>query len=115
MSGHTTFWSHYLFGRNDATTTQNKHRSQDIQQHIKVLEERINSLYLLNLAALELLQESGTPRHKIEEKIEEIDLRDGSKDGKLAPATHCPDCGHRVSKKRANCFFCGSKVNTFDY
>ncbi|MAP23455.1 MAG: hypothetical protein CL589_21240 [Alteromonadaceae bacterium] len=103
----------FKFGRNDADTSQAKYRSEGNESHLKVLEDKIDSLYLLNLAALELLNELGISKEKIESKIEEIDLRDGKADGKVSSPTNCPDCGHRISKKRTHCFFCGSKVNSF--
>lgn len=102
----------FKFGRLDADTSNNKYRSEGNESHLKVLEKKIDTLHLLTLASLELLMENGVTKAQIEAKIEEIDLRDGLADGKVSAATNCHDCGHRVSKKRTHCFFCGSKVNT---
>ena len=66
-------------------------------------------------AALELLTELGITQSQIMKKIEEIDLRDGKLDEKLSQPTECADCGHRISKRRTNCFYCGSKINSFGF
>ncbi|TLX50964.1 hypothetical protein CWC31_08235 [Pseudoalteromonas ruthenica] len=96
--------------KNDVTNDQNKHRSQGNSAHLQALEEKIDSLYLMNLAALELLQDMGVRRSDILRKIEEIDLRDGKLDGKVASSSHCKDCGHKVSPRRRHCFYCGANI-----
>ena len=57
------------------------------EAHVDTLSEKIDQLYIMNLAALELLNELGISQKQIMEKIEEIDLRDGKADGKLAQPT----------------------------
>ncbi|EHW0696159.1 hypothetical protein BBM40_13460 [Vibrio parahaemolyticus] len=98
----------------DDKYAQNKVRTQTHESHLRVLEEKIDSLYILTLASLELLNEQGVSNKQIMNKIEEIDLRDGKKDGKLAPISHCNDCGHKISKRRTHCFYCGAAINKFD-
>ncbi|MEP4890704.1 MAG: hypothetical protein ABJV04_11800 [Aliiglaciecola sp.] len=102
----------FRFGRIDVDTSANSYRSEGNESHLKVLENKIDTLHILTLASLELLMEKGVTKKQIEAKVEEIDLRDGQADGKVSAATKCSDCGHRVTKKRTHCFFCGSKVNT---
>ena len=46
----------------------------------------------------------------IEQKIEEVDLRDGVADGRLGAPAQCRDCGHKVSPKRSYCFYCGASL-----
>lgn len=94
---------------------QTKSRSFQNESHLDVLSEKIDQLYIMNLASLELLNDLGVSRSQIQAKMEEIDLRDGKADGKVAPQTECSDCGHRVSKRRTHCFYCGSKVNQFGF
>lgn len=81
-------------------------------QHLKVLSDKVERLSLMTVAALELLEELGVSESKIARKMEEIDLRDGSLDGKMTSPRQCPDCGNKVSTKRVTCYFCGSRVNT---
>lgn len=97
--------------QNEQAIQQTKHSAQDNNSQLNALADRVDTLYLMSLAALELLQTQGISRQQILEKMEEIDLRDGKKDGKLAAPSVCPDCGHKVSSRRQHCFFCGSKLS----
>jgi len=85
-------------------------RTYSNRTDIEHLNEKIESLSLLTQAMWELLEREGFSRKALEQKIEEIDLRDGKLDGRLAESTHCPDCGHRLRKNRVNCYWCGAKV-----
>lgn len=98
-----------------AHTTNSKVKTNLNETHLRVVEDKLDSLYILTMASLELLNESGISKQQIMDKIEEIDLRDGVKDGKIARQTKCGDCGHRVSKRKPNCFYCGAKINEFGY
>jgi len=43
--------------------------------------------------------------------MEEIDLRDGKSDGKLAPDTvECTGCGRKAKSTRRNCLYCGAEL-----
>lgn len=79
---------------------------------IRSLEGKIDALSLINHAMWELLEDRlDVTLKQLENKIEEIDLRDGKLDGKIATnITHCPDCGHKVNQRRLNCFWCGSEI-----
>jgi|TARA_R100001591_G_scaffold78501_1_gene85805 predicted Zn-ribbon and HTH transcriptional regulator len=100
---------------NSVKSNQTSVRAIQNESHIDTLSEKIDQLYIMNLAALELLTELGITQSQIMKKIEEIDLRDGKLDGKLSQPTECSDCGHRISKRRTNCFYCGSKINSFGF
>lgn len=42
-------------------------------------------------------------------KILEVDLRDGTTDGKMATEiTPCPACSNKTNSKRATCLVCGA-------
>ena len=44
----------------------------------------------------------------LEKKMEEIDLRDGIKDGKISKTVAtCPSCGRKTSIRRPTCLYCG--------
>ena len=77
---------------------------------IKILEDKFDSLYLMNLAALELLTDLGVSKQQIMDKIEEIDLRDGKKDGKYTKSKNCPSCDRVINGRRPHCLYCGEKV-----
>jgi len=101
--------------KNSLESSQTKASTRNNESHLATLEEKIDSLYIMTLAALELLNEKGITKTQIMNKIEEIDLRDGKADGKVSQPTVCPDCGHKISKRRSNCFYCGSRINSFGF
>ena len=51
-------------------------------------------------------------------RIEEIDMRDGVRDGKVAkqPPTQCPECSRKVTRARPICIYWGASLEqaTFD-
>ncbi|MDP0490016.1 MAG: hypothetical protein Q7Q71_03055 [Verrucomicrobiota bacterium JB023] len=76
------------------------------------LKKEIEELTLASQAMWELL--SGhlgfTDEHLIS-KMNEIDLRDGQLDGKIADEiVTCPKCGQKVSTAKPNCVYCGTRV-----
>lgn len=111
----TNMFQDLRISKNSVEGSQTKIRSYQNEAHVDTLSEKIDQLYIMNLAALELLNELGISQKQIMEKIEEIDLRDGKADGKLAQPTECSDCGHRISKRRTNCFYCGAKINNLGF
>lgn len=42
----------FKFGRNDADTSQAKYRSEGNESHLKVLEDKIDSLYIYSILLL---------------------------------------------------------------
>ena len=44
-------------------------------------------------------------------KMEEIDLRDGSADGKMSGTLEaCPTCGQKTNSVRKSCLYCGTEM-----
>jgi len=74
------------------------------------LEGRIEKLTLICRALFELLQkEHGWDEDKLMAKVAEVDLRDGSLDGRLAkPIFDCPECGRKVNARHGRCLYCGA-------
>lgn len=94
----------------DQAARKSKHNSGDISR----LEERIDTLSLATHAMWEMLSRNhGYTETDLLEKMEEVDLRDGVKDGKLAAKyiNSCPKCGHKLPKRRANCYWCGASLD----
>ena len=78
------------------------------------LNTRVNKLLLMNMAMMELLiEKTDISEQDIKSKITEIDLRDGTKDGKYdakaaaPPAKDCPKCDAKISRDFNRCLFCG--------
>ena len=50
----------------------------------------------------------GITRDEIHARMDEIDLRDGKQDGRLAPGVvSCPHCDRPNSKQSRQCVYCG--------
>jgi hypothetical protein len=91
-------------------STEARIQSRETQGDLHLLEQKVASLSLVTQAMWELMQERGFSQLELERKVEEIDLRDGKKDGRLSAGSRCPDCGRRLNKKHANCFWCGARI-----
>ena len=76
------------------------------------LEMQVEKLRLVSRALCELLIEStGLTEDQLLAKIDEIDLRAGSKDGQMsARAEKCPECGRTAGLGRVRCQYCGAPV-----
>lgn len=77
------------------------------------LEEKVDRLSLICHALFEELQRtSGFTEAQLKQRMVEIDLRDGKRDGKLDPGAQrkCPDCAQPILKKRSHCFLCGAAL-----
>jgi len=76
------------------------------------LKRRVEVLALANQALFEILKSRlGITEEEVLLRMAEIDARDGSKDGKMAPRViACRKCGRKVSTARQRCMFCGDVV-----
>jgi hypothetical protein len=77
------------------------------------LQSQIDGLLLLTQAMWELMQErSGLSEEDLRQRMEEIDLRDGVRDGRMGPAkVSCPSCNRTNNDRRTHCIYCGSALN----
>jgi len=87
-----------------------KNKTIDNKMSIKELQNSIDHLSLVTMAMSELLEEVGFSRERLIEKIEEIDLRDGKKDGKYTPTNTCSNCSRKVAPRHSKCLYCGTKI-----
>ena len=78
-------------------------------QVLHQLEAKVDGLALTCQALFEILQsQGGITEEQLSQKMEEIDMRDGTKDGRITPANKvCSKCGRRASPTRGNCLYCG--------
>ena len=86
--------------------------SKTRKREIDFLANEVDRLFLINEAVWELLVEKlGLSEKNIVDKVNEIDLRDGRMDGKLAkeePA-YCPACGRTLLRGKPVCIYCGEE------
>ncbi len=77
---------------------------------IRQLERQLNKTSLASQAMWELFREvTGLTDERILAKMEEIDLRDGQRDGTIGvQILDCPGCGRKTNSRRHTCVFCGA-------
>lgn len=73
------------------------------------LQDRVDRLVLCNMAMWTLLRDKlGLTDKQLEYRVRELDLSDGTLDGKMRPgAWDCPKCKRPNSPKHAKCIYCG--------
>ena len=73
------------------------------------LERRVDALTLACQALWEITRaHAGLTEEVILHKMEEIDLRDGRADGRIAPKpAACPHCNRTNNGARSTCIYCG--------
>ncbi len=91
---------------------QVQHGTDSLGHRQDVLSDRIDKLSLLVLALWTLLKDkTGLSDEQLIEKVKELDLADGSLDGKIGESTfRCPKCGAAVSTRLNRCQFCGHEA-----
>lgn len=86
--------------------------SRQLQHKVRVLEQQAERLTLAAMAMAELLRDRlGVAESEINAKIAEIDLRDGTLDGRLRAGTAtCDKCQRPNAATRRNCLYCGHEL-----
>lgn len=102
-----------LFTSNDSRSYNSVHNKEAF--YVKFLENKINKLYLIVEALWLLIKEK---HHFDDENLTElivaIDMKDGRRDGKVAPTGPliCSQCGRANSRKHLYCIYCGAFIDT---
>ncbi len=89
--------------------------SMATKEAIRRLEKQLAKVLLINEAMWEMLRdEHGYTDKKLQEKIREVDLRDGVLDNENQPreASTCPSCGRNSPKRNKSCMYCGRELNS---
>ena len=87
-------------------------RASQLEGELELMNDRIAVLALACQSLWELLQDhTGITAAELDKKMEEIDLRDGVRDGKMTATTDtCSKCGRKTSRRRKNCIYCGNQT-----
>ena len=86
---------------------------QGLTQEVRELERRNDRISLACQALWELLKErTDLTEEDLQQRILDVDLRDGVADGKITQQlSECPECKRPTNSKRAYCIFCGAKLD----
>ena len=89
-----------------------KGHAERIENRVYYLERRLERLSLTCQALWELLRENTEFKEDdILTKMTEVDLRDGTADGKIGyTVLSCPTCNRPVNSKRDTCLYCGADI-----
>lgn len=109
------FWNTYRLrsysnsnsAANAASRAQSK--AESAERRVERLEDKLESLAMACQAMWELLEtHTKLTQEHLDQKIEEIDLRDGIHDGRISKTVDtCPQCKRKTSIRRPNCLYCG--------
>ena len=78
---------------------------------IEDLNERLDSMAIILRALVSLLEERGLSADDLMAKIEELDLADGTADGRVkAEPVECTGCDSKVPPGLTKCQYCGTAV-----
>lgn len=83
------------------------------ERSLKMLEENLAKTLLICEALWELLSErTGLTLNDLHNKLYEIDMRDGTLDGKnQRKSVECSNCGRMVGARHSVCFYCGQVID----
>lgn len=85
--------------------------ARTVEDIATALEDKVDRLALICRAMWELIRERyNLSEEALFDKVTEVDLLDGSLDGKVRiPPKKCSRCGRTVSKRHMRCIYCGSQ------
>lgn len=109
------YWGIYHLresARAQSAATRAQGKADRVQVYIDRLEDRVDSLALVCQAMWELLSESmPDATNRLDDKVREVDLRDGEMDGKMNRAERsCSNCQRALHKRHNRCLYCGEEM-----
>ena len=99
-------------GQAQRTAISASQKNINLSERVDRLEDQIDSLAIVCQAMWELLSEHLTdPIDQLNEKVHEIDLRDGKLDGKMRRVeTSCAQCNRSLHARHRHCMYCGHQM-----
>ena len=119
MSGLWDLYQQQQINANRRTAGEAKSKAMSVKETIRLLELRIDKMNLVCQGLWSLVQEkTGLTEEVLLQRVQELDLKDGRLDGKMArTVSECTQCGRIIAKRRHRCLYCGSeklKQSAFD-
>ncbi len=95
-----------------AKTTPDSH-IDEVTEYTVVLQDRIDKLLLINMAMWSFMEEKlGLNEAQLAERVRQIDLRDGTLDGRPPQtAAVCDKCHRPMSRRHLRCLYCGGQTH----
>jgi hypothetical protein len=90
--------------------------TNDVRAQNEFIQCDVEKLFMITEALWTILKEKhGCTDAELVQRVQEIDLRDGKLDGKVAKVKpDCPKCGRKLMGKRPVCLYCGAEVARVD-
>ena len=83
---------------------------------IEDINERIDAMALILRGMWALLEEQGFTNQQLLAKLEELDLSDGTADGRVHHGpVPCPSCDSKVPPGLSKCQYCGAEIPGDDH
>lgn len=88
-------------------------KTDQLKTTLRMLQANLQKAMMINEALWELIRENhGLTENDLHAKIYEIDMRDGTLDGKnQRKAQQCPECKRMVSPRHPACIYCGHIID----
>ena len=106
------FWDlrqNYDIANARSAAEQGSAQAERARDGIRLLEEQVDKLALVNMALWTLLKENtNLTDEDLNQRVQDIDLSDGELDGKVrGGVSNCPQCERTMSQKHNRCLYCG--------
>lgn len=91
------------------------HRASKASDEAIFLKADLEKLMMITEVLWSILkQHHGYTDADLVHKVEQIDMKDGKLDGKVAKSApmKCPSCNRTIQKKRSRCLWCGCRVES---
>lgn len=84
-----------------------------VRQQLRYLEANLAKSLMINEALWEIVRDKlHVTQDELNDKLYEIDMRDGEIDGKnQRSVTKCPQCNRPVSGRHPACLYCGQVID----
>ncbi len=97
--------------RAEMTADQASYTARDARSQVDRMQADVERLLMITEALWIMLRdEHGYTDEQLLRKVQEIDMRDGRLDGKVAKQapSQCSQCGKVMGARRAACLYCGA-------
>ena len=116
LDGLLVGWAFHEYARRkegEAASARSASAASEARREVDLLKADLERLFMLVEALWMLLKEQhGYTEEDLVRKIQEVDLRDGKLDGRVArePPKVCPKCNRALIRNQSKCLYCGAEI-----